>query len=307
MKKILIIKFLIFVSILILLDNILYTFINKIYEKSSYNQVCIIKKIKPDILFLGTSRSQHAIIPNIIEKYTGLNGYNLAWDNAGLIWSKGILSVLTKWYSPKIIVVEIMPEFNGKEPVSRLGPYFFIEEVKELLDYYPISKRYKYSIFKTSRYESKLASLLKRLFIKYEHQFYGYIPKYNKMGINMQLSSSKAKNSVDNKIGTAELKKDTVSLIKNIVNTAKSSSSDIIFVQIPTFKNIHLRSEQIYKKISILNEIVFLGSFGFDERTLALSREDFFDATHMNHSGAKKFSKYLANQILLHENFKKRH
>ncbi len=94
--------------------------------KSRY-YVC--KESNDDVLVFGSSRAKHHYVPCIIEDSLGLTCYNAGEDGNGIILCYGFLKMITRRYSPKLIIYDVS-EFDiykddNMKYLDLMKPYYY--------------------------------------------------------------------------------------------------------------------------------------------------------------------------------------
>ena len=278
-------KSILFLVVFFVLDNIVYAGFSFLHNKSSLLDFL---EERPDIIYVGDSQILHGVIPKIIEEKTGMSGYNLASEGSGVIFAKGIQSVVLNYYRPKVFVLEAMNIRNERGARSRLAPYFKLKEVKQLFSFYPYHIRFMYSYIKSARYNSMLLTILKAQFFTSKHSATdGYLPKYGKRQKARTFWSNKPKKTID--YATSER------YLEGFVKEANKNNITVIFVRMPTLIGDR-EYYDLYKDIAKKHGAIFL-NLGTEGIYKQLPQEYFYDHLHLNNDGAILFSSIFGKEI----------
>jgi hypothetical protein len=122
-----------FIALLIVMDQFIGFCLAKLYfsQKTGQNQslTYIIKNCMADVVVFGNSRAQPHYISKLISDSLNLSCYNAVIDGGhSILLQATLIDVLTKRYSPKIIILEFDPQgivhFPGDyDRLSVLLPY----------------------------------------------------------------------------------------------------------------------------------------------------------------------------------------
>ncbi|NQT07269.1 MAG: hypothetical protein HQ575_06995 [Candidatus Omnitrophica bacterium] len=284
MKKI-IIKIFIFIIILLVLDRVLFMGISVLYKKSDLTSLGKILKKKYDIIYLGDSQSLHGIIPSIVKNESGLSGYNASMDGSGIVFAKGFESIILSHYYPKAFVLQVMPLKEERGAISKLAPYFTNSEVRQLISYYPISIRVRYSFFKSSCYNSLLLFIIKRLLIKHGSND-GYRPLY---GVKTGDSLVREEAKIAFKNGEY--------VLKAFIEKARKNHIEVIIIKMPTLEQEKNYCYDTYSDFAKIYNIPLIDFSVKDNKHMRWAKEYFYDDYHLNNKGATAFSLVLGEEI----------
>lgn len=262
--------------------------------------------INAEILINGSSRALKAINPQIITETTGLTCYNIAADGADI----GVQLPKLKWYmanntKPKIIIQDISQFFGGIsttvfEPFKYL-PYISNDSLyKGLLKIDDTFWLHKYLpaaniIYYNFDFYYKLFSELRNSAIGNDHYVNGFLPDSSNWASDFDLYKKQnpigVKSSVEEnyKLYLLELKKHCE--INDIV---------LILTILPNYyrlaelaKNTEEISE-FYSSLETIPKIYFLD---FGNSSISKNEENFYNFTHLNITGANKFSELIVKEI----------
>jgi len=284
MKK-LVFKSIVFIAMFFICDNLLYQGLFLVWRKTDFVYNKVIAK-KPDMIFLGDSKTRYGIVPNVIKEKTGITSYNLARYGSGISYSRGIEHVILSSYHPRIFVLQCMPLSLEREAVYSLAPYLRNKELKQMLSRYPYNVKVKFELFKTFRFNSQILTMLYRLFNDYDSSS-GYVPLYGISGANRteNFNNEKIVPNLKYEIGK--------SLLEEFIEEAKMNNVKVIMLAMPVLERDEAESYNTYRQIAKNYDIPFLNAV----QTSLLSSDCFWDSSHLNDDGARRFSSFLGEEI----------
>lgn len=260
-----------------------------LYQKSRFNALKQILMEKPDVIYLGNSKFLSGIMPEAIKRETGLSGYNASANGSGIVFAKGLESVILSYYRPKIFVIQVMPLSSERGAMSRLAPYLHNSGVKNLLSYYPYNIRIKYGLLKTSRYNSMLVVIIKGLFGKLDSQC-GYRPLFGSL-------SQKRSRQVRSSIETNFPAQFGETLLRNFIEEARRNQVEIIMVEMPILKQEKNDGYDTYGNFAKIYNIPLINLSKKSDTCLQSTKEYFWDKFHLNNKGVTVFSAVLGEEI----------
>ena len=74
-----------------------------------YRATYAIEKTTADVLIFGSSRAYHHYVPGIIEDKMQQSCYNTGSPGQSLLFNYATLKAILKRYSPKLIVLDVVP------------------------------------------------------------------------------------------------------------------------------------------------------------------------------------------------------
>ena len=291
-------KIILFLLAFVLLDVISAVFLEKLlvnqsrgdYQKFNY----LFNESQDQIIFLGNSRVEHQIVPQVVEETTGLNAYNAGIGGRDILFSNAVLDVLLERHQANYLVLE-MQWANLFDPVkedrmSFLNPYYFSNpELQKWLNEGRIDKHFLYhSSF--VRYNSTLWDLLTASFTSDEIDR-GYKPLRGNLENRSTITSP-------NKGFPEKLNPRKVQLYKDFINKVLQSESQLIVIVTPNFNPKTIDSHQelgAFIQFLEKNRIPLL-DFG-DREEYKNNKSVFYDVRHLNHEGAVEFTSMLCDSL----------
>ncbi len=213
MKKLLT-KVMIFLSILVLFDQLIGRVLENWYfdldTGTSGALINHLAEINYDVYIMGASAAQHGYVPDIIEAEVGMPTYNAGEDATSIFYKYAILQLILKRNKPKVILWDIsdIDYFFDKHytKVNLLRPYRKTPHINRLL----VDIDFTNSLTNTFRmlpYNQKVAAIIAELLKSPSERDLtdrGYIPlhdtvdlrKYNANDFDKYLSENLITNTV---------------------------------------------------------------------------------------------------------------
>jgi hypothetical protein len=258
-------------------------------QKNEY----ICDRTNEDILILGSSRAVHHYDPRIIEDSLGLSCYNCGYDGCGSITAYGLLNILSKRYSPKVIIYEITPEFDylqydKKDNTKYLGPlknYYDREGIDSVfMMVSPIERWKMYSYM--YRINSKAIQMLSENIIKRNETIKGFHTKETLMSYEPDIDDTRK-----------DLEYDDVKILylKKIISLCKNHKIKLIFSVSPSYKKTDSYAYTYAKDLAKVNDIPFISHYA--DTLINRNKKNFYDQVHMNMNGAQTFTKVFVSDL----------
>jgi hypothetical protein len=301
-------KLLFFFALLIISDQIIGKLLRNLYfnQKSGQQQVLtfVLSEVKSNILILGNSRAQHHYDSQILSDSLHMTCYNAGLDGGhSILLPYGQIKVLLQRYSPKLIILEIDPsafeyDKGDYERLSIFLPYAKeYPELQKLVCLRSPFERFKL-ISAIYPFNSSIISILRfNTNLSPKITYNGYVPIFNK-----QLDASTYKSFISK---YAQIEKthrtfDTVKInaLKQIKLLCENKGIRLALVCSPFFQskndNPIYSNESIKDALSeVCDEDFEIYDFKSDPR-FNNHFDLFADYSHLNDSGAKLFTSYLA-------------
>ena len=300
-------KIIIFIFLVILIDQCLGFILKKLYFRQQTGQNYALNYVfndcKEDILILGASQAQHNYDSRIICDSLKLSCYNAGQDGGhSILLQYAQLKVLTKRYSPKIVILEFRADKmeyykEDYEKLQVLLPYYTkypelsslillrspIERLKLLSAIYPFNSNLINIIrFNTNNHASR------------KRDFNGYVPIKGVMKNKMTENENEKKQQLT-------LDTNKINALKKIISLCKEKNIFLLIITSPHFHKFNEKQEfpspatEIAYNIIHQYKVNYL-DFTFDS-TYADKMNWFKDNIHLNENGANYFSHILAGKL----------
>lgn len=248
-----------------------------------------------DILIFGSSRAEYHYNAKLIEDSLGITAYNCGASGYGIIQSYGRLCLLAERYHPKLIIMEITPEFDlvDYEEISKdlggLKGHYDRNCIKDIFERVDPTEKFKMLSY-FYRYNSNFVHNPLRLFKS---------TPFTKNALGNQGFRTMHKEFDKMKVGEKKeevFKLDEVKLfyLKKFVETAKSFSQ-IVFVVSPYWQG---RNPEIFNFAKHLADSLSIPFLDFANDTKYNYNDKYFaDRVHLNARGADEFTKDLIMEL----------
>jgi len=285
-----------FVLILVFLDLAGGWIIKRLYSSQTTGKFSrithSITKTEADIVLVGTSHTVRHYVPQVFKDSLNKTVYNLGARGQNLYYCVAIVDQLLDRHSPETMIWNIDPElFYGAgnyDKLSDFRPYYWQHKpLRKYVDMQGPWERVKLlSHFYT--YNSTLIHLLKYKFAP-QKDFDGYLP----LKKVTQMKVSKA----DQQLYGPELEiaEQQIELLEGVLKKAKDKGIEVVFVVSPILAGDRIHSSEL-EELAGRYQIPFW-NYSLDERFI-LKNELFGDKSHLNHTGALRFSSELSQRLL---------
>ncbi len=302
-----VLKVLVFIILAVSADRITGYILRKLYFRQSSGQnrsmTYVLSECTEDVLVLGNSRAQHHYDPRVIGRLLNMSCYNAGQDGGhSILLPFSQLEVLTKRYSPKIVILEFFTEgiirYKGDyDRLSILLPYYRaypevrplvmlrspFEKVKMLSSVYPFNS----NILNIVRFN--INALAER-----KQDFSGYVPRKGTVTDAMLKAETAA-------TGESFIDTNKVNALEGIIRICREKNIELFIVTAPVFhypgdqKTEPSQASRLSLEIMERNHVNYL-DFTYDPAFLG-HKELFFDIRHLNDEGSRIFSGMLAATI----------
>lgn len=284
--------------------------LRKVYDKefAIWNKIYH-GDLNSDIVYLGNSRTFVHFNPEIIQKITGLRGYNLGIDGGDVAMQKAKLDLLTeKNKLPKIMLQTAdISLLAGRENIFM--KHQFLPYLKEDAIYNPLRKKDKkiwadryIPLWKYHGYRYLVIKGIKSFFNlnNYDSQkdWNGYNGKDQKW--NTDFDDYKKSLNGENIIYSDENIQEGLTYLDHLIAFSKNHKIKLVFVFPPQYNELSELQVQkdslvdILKKLSSENSIPY---WDYSQDSLCNQTKYLYNATHLNEKGANIFSGRIGNKL----------
>lgn len=262
----------------------------------------VVGKENYDVVFIGSSRINLTVNPAIIDSVTGLKSFNFGFDGANIVdFSMHVASYLKGHSKPGLMVLNIDPKMLNvdheiKIPPSKYIPYIHKKEIYDTLSQYsnwPIVAKYA-PFVAGSFYTDGIVNQSLQAYLfpnrKMENYYKGFSP--------LTKIWATGDKSAENLVPVIYTDKG-LALFKHFLEGINKQGIRFRLIYSPqySFSKYVKEHEEYIKK---LNSIAF--EYGYEVKDysfmeLCHDKNYFFDATHLNLTGANLFSQKLAEDI----------
>lgn len=300
-----------FALCLSMVDNTLFF---SLEEGTPYGLFYKEKKNSLDVVMIGSSTIRHGFIPMEMYEETGLTSYSIVASPNHLEAMEIEINEVMRTQSPKVVYIDI----NGINNQTKKEAPSFIRQYYEAM---PSSQakeevRKKYPFLNEETYEPFKGHNSFRQQTYWETLVYG-LETYNK-GYSPMKTTKPAKVSKVDKNKTLPIPQDGLDYLKEILDICKKYPTvNFLFGEMPRYLDDTIASFDLYQIRSPLEAYyvvksakpyieeagyTFIDYYEDDDlipKVIGLDPEtDQYDAEHLNHRGAKKFTRYFSSYLL---------
>lgn len=258
----------------------------------SRHYVC--KESNEDVLVFGSSRAKHHYVPDIIEDSLNVTCYNAGEDGNGIILSYGFLKMITRRYSPKLIIYDVssfdLYEDDNMKYLDLMKPYYHEPGIDSI--FWAVNPKTRVMMVSNLyRYNTTCLRVMGNFIHPMNNYPKGYSPLTQTMDYEPEIKA-KQKGEVD------DLK---IHIFEEFIQLSKTKGITLICCVSPSY-NESQESEQ-FKPIEHLcagQGIPFL--YYAADPDISYDKQFFKDRTHMNDTGARLFTSKLMSIFLSLDN-----
>lgn len=257
-----------------------------------YRTTHIFRGTRADVLIFGSSRANHHYVPAIFQDSLDMTVYNAGLDGDFLLSQAAILEGVLERYSPRIVILDIMPSELAYNP----GNY---DRLASLLPYYSNSPAIRSILNLKSRwlklqmlsriypFNSLLLSIAKNnLSLNHEQEFRGYMPLTGDWHGEPQTIS----------FNQSRIDSNNVKALMTCLTLAEKHSVEVFAVFSPIYERIEEKGDPFFLKLEQILNAHGLRLYNFSQDTTFLNHPDLFrDVDHLNNRGAEEFSSTFAH------------
>lgn len=287
-----------FCVLLIAVDYVVGTWSEKMYYRSKYGifrrQIYCLTESQDELMFLGSSRAAHHYVPQIFEDSLGMSCYNAGSDGMCIYYHYGILaSRIQRGCPPKMVILEVMDTdveesqcatFSLDAALDRYAPHYGeFTEIDSMFAFNGWKEKVKL-LSKTYKYNSKLVQIIKCNYIPWpEDRGYEALNGVMKVVGNEKIADVLSLSSEQSNIEERKL-----IYLQKFISDCKTNNIELVMCYSPYYGQVIPASIHMIERLAERNGIKFL-NYGEDVR---FQKPEYFqDASHLNDTGARKYSK----------------
>lgn len=294
----------VFCLLLVVVDWIVGTWSEKMYYKSKYGifhrQIYCLTESQDELMILGSSRAAHHYVPQIFEDSLGMSCYNAGSDGMCIYYHYGILaSRIQRGCPPKMVVLEVIgtdvevsqgATFSLDAALDRYAPHYGeFAEIDSLFAFNGWKEKVKL-LSRTYKYNSKFVQTIKCNYIPWpEDKGYEALHGVMKVVEGKQTADVLAPTSADPNIEERKLL-----YLQIFIDDCKANNIELVMCYSPYYGQIVPKSIQMIEELAKKNGIQFLN---YGDNVRFQKSEYFQDASHLNDTGAKEYSKEIARVL----------
>lgn len=249
------------------------------------------------VLVMGSSRASHHYNPEILSDSLGLTVYNLGIDGSGAILMDGLYNLITKRYSPQLIIYELTPAFdiykyvgdaNDTRYLSQLKPYHNEDCISHIFDDVEPLERFKLNSG-LYRYNTQFINLF-RFYFRPEHQrLDGYRPHHGVM------TSRPKKRSEGIRKNIPEIDSLKLFYLQQLIKDCELNGTTLLFSISPSYG---AKSINEFKPVLQICRDNGCAVFNHYMDSIFINDERLFkDSYHLNEGGANIYTSLIASEV----------
>lgn len=293
------------IVLLVSLDWAVGNWSEMMYNKSKYGmykrQLYILKEANVDLLVMGSSRAAHHYVPQILTDSLRMSCYNAGSDGECIYYHYCLLSsMVERGAAPKMVIYEVMnldaelsqgATFTLDAALDRLAPHYGeFSCIDSLFALNGWKERVK-MMSKTYRYNSKLVQTIKCNYIPWPEDR-GYEALTGKMSINM--IERDVNGDSNDSFGAFCIDSGKVGYMERFIKLCKTNDIKLVLCYSPYYHNPPSRGVLLIRDIAYKYGYPF---YEFASKDQYDNPDLFKDAMHLNDTGARLYTKEIANII----------
>lgn len=260
---------------------------------------------KSDVAIYGSSRAWVHINPNILSDSLGVSAYNFGIDGHNF-WLQYLrhLELLKNNKKPKFIILSVdifsLQKRNDLYQLDQFLPYMLWNSnihayTKSYIGYTDYD--YYIPLIRYSGKTNSLKSIIKNIIkgqSKTKYRNHGYLGVDSEWNTDLEKAQKELQSY---EINTDSL---TIELFEKFIKECKESNIELVLVYTPEHIDgqnfVSNRNDiiQIYRDLSAKHSIDF---YDYSDDSLCLDKNYFYNASHLNSTGADIFSQKLAQDL----------
>ncbi len=257
----------------------------------------ICEQAKEDVIVMGSSRATYHYVSNIISEKLGMTCFNAGKDGNGIIMQYGRWKLISRRYTPRILIYDITPEFDiemndNQRYIERLKPFCNNKSVRQYVSTLFPLERIKL-LSRMYRYDSKIFEIISDFKRKEDFgKASGYIPLdgYIRQEVVEDVESAR-KSAIDS---------DPVKMyyLEQLIKETREKGITVYLVVSPCWKGGKY-TEDAYSQIKKLADKYNVSFMNYIESSYCVKSGYFKDSFHLNDKGARVFTEDLVSKITI--------
>ncbi len=261
--------------------------------KSRY-YVC--KESTEDVLVFGSSRAKHHYVPDIIEDSLKMTCYNTGEDGNGIIMCYGFLKMITERYTPKLIIYDVSGfdifEDDNMKYLDLMKPYYYEKGLDSI--FWSVEPKTRIMMLSNLyRYNTTCLRVIGNYINPVNTYPKGYSALYKTMDYEPEIKEEK-----EHVVDTLK-----IHYFEEFIRLTQNKGVSLVCCISPSYKAP--ADDNKYKSIKSLckqYQVPFL--YKGSQPDISRERIYFQDRTHLNKSGAVKYTSEMVTLIKQHLNQK---
>lgn len=248
-----------------------------------------------DVVVMGSSRAHHHYVSSILADSLGMTAYNAGVDGNGIVLASGLYELMAERYAPQVILYDVEPAFdinvyaedgNNTRYIGWLRPFVSNSGVCDIVTRVDPTERYK-TMSALFRYNSKAPDLVKDKLAVSDYTADGFSPMYGEM---------KTEPVKSNGVGQALIDTLKINVLEEFVAKLSKSNTCLILIASPKYG---ATTSEVYNPVRAICDKYGVEFWDFYCSPEFQKLDYFKEPMHLNEKGAKVYSSYIAQKILL--------
>lgn len=300
--KTLIVKSIKFLLCLIFLDVVIGNLAGFLFysqQSGKYERITTsMEEATGDLLIFGSSHANRNYVPETFEETLNLSCYNAGVQGQKILFHSTLQEIMLNRFSPKVILLTLDPNWlyhsqKTYDLLADLHPYYW--KYKQSIN--PVialkSKYEPWKMFSNAyRYNSTIVHIIKYFFIPQE-DYKGYRPLYGTAllpEVNPEdIPLVKKEEALDSNF---------IKALTQFTERAISKDIKVVFAISPRYNRVDYSQNESFIKIKSIAKQYKIPFYDYLFHDAFLNQPDlFYDAIHLNHKGALKYSKLISTHM----------
>ena len=247
-----------------------------------------------DVLLFGSSRCKNHYDTPFLSDTLGLDVYNAGYDGNGVVLSYGLLSLILERYQPKLVLFDVEPAFdikvyagdnNHKRYIRNLKPYYKNSVVGTIIKNVSTEEWLK-AHSGMMRHNTEIINKAKDIVRTVPKADHGYIALEGELSYYPNNKNNTSKVQID------EFK---LECLENMILLAQSKDVPIAIIASPKYGRPS--SEELEPAFEVCRKHHIPIIDYYTAPLFMQHREWFKEAMHLNGTGAREYSKIVADEI----------
>ena len=292
-----ILKLLIFLCVVVVLDQLCGRVLGILYKNSSSNypakNLYLVNESKDDVVIYGSSRAFRHYNPISIGEESSLSVFNAGVPGNGIVYAYGLYKATRDRHKPKVALVDVFYEYDLRPVhdntrfIDLLKPFY--AQSTELQEYFvqidPWTKVTMNSML--FRYNSQVFSILK------SQRNNGLLERYRGFepleGSTPAVTEERTLFHMDTVVDVGK-----TAILEEMIRQMKNDGVKVVLLFSPIW---HYIENSVYRD-TVASIAQRAGVEFWDYLTTdSLSRSDFYDLGHLNSEGADRYSRMVGRRL----------
>lgn len=299
---------LILFAILFIADRLIGAGLERLFFKQTHGDDAVtlytLDSTREELLIFGSSRASHHYDSRVLQTELSMSVYNCGRDEMGLSYAAAVLPVVFQRYVPKYIILELLPielAARGKDLSEQNIAGVLLPFAPRFDAFWPTiafagkDQIYKAAISKIYPYNSLIGSMVQNTYTSFgHHSDKGYEPLYKTIDTTIYKHSIWETFERSSAPDAALERR-----FADLLDTVAARGTQIIVVISPFYFPHRLEGNKSYEALKEISQMHGAGFMDFSADARFLLKPLLFnDDVHLNDSGARMYSRIIADTLL---------